>query len=89
MSTPTATAEEAPLSEKARKQRMSPVERAAANPKSLKLAIQARCFQCQDTGVGTPHITKSQVRDCAVTSCALWPHRGWQSVTTRNARDPL
>jgi hypothetical protein len=74
-----------PLSEKGRKQRMSPLERAQANPQSIKLAVAAYCYNCQDLGTNTPHVTKACVRDCPAKDCALWPHRGWQAVTTRNA----
>ena len=78
-----------PLSPKGAKQRMTPAERAAANPTSKTLAIAAYCYQCQDDGGGMPHVVKAKVRDCRSTVCALWPHRAWQNVTTRNGREPL
>jgi len=70
------------FSEKARRQRMTPAERANESPTSLKLAIAAYCYRCQDDGSGTPHLTKAAVRDCTQQKCELWRHRGWQSTTT-------
>lgn len=79
----TQTSEHTPLPNVlARKQRRDPVQRAAENPKSLKLAICAMCWLCKDDGAGTPHKTKAAVRDCAEKTCPLWLHRGWQTVTT-------
>lgn len=75
------------LSAKGAKQRMTPAERSAANPKSKALAIAAYCYKCQDDGSGTPHIVKARVRDCAAAHCPLWRCRGWQNVTTRNGRE--
>jgi hypothetical protein len=75
-----------PPSVLARKQRRDPVQRAADNPKSLKLAVSAMCWVCKKDGDGTPHKTKAAVRDCADTACPLWPHRGWQTVTTAKPR---
>lgn len=76
------------LSEKGRKQRLSPAERAAANPKSLRLAICAMCFNCQGGDMQAPHVTKSFVRDCKTKSCPLWSVRGWQNTTTRKYEAP-
>ena len=78
----------APISEKARKQRMTPAERAQANPKDAKLAIAAYCFRCQNDGMGTPHLIKAHVRDCTNQACELWRHRGWQHVTTNLHHKP-
>ena len=73
------------LSEKARKQRLTPTERSLENTDigkpALRLAIAAKCFECQDTGDGTPHLIKARVRDCRAQTCPLWRHRGWQDST--------
>jgi hypothetical protein len=57
----------------------NPVEKLADRPMSLRLAVTARCWQCegQDADPGV----KGRVRDCLVTDCALWAVRPWQDVT--------
>jgi hypothetical protein len=70
------------------RQRATPAERAAKNPTSMRLAIWAMCYACQDTGEPTPHVIKAAVRDCVMNTCPLWPHRGWQDTTTRRRRQP-
>ena len=81
-----------PMSEKGRKQRLTPGERSLENAGTgkpgLRLAIAAKCFECQDTGDGTPNLIKARVRDCRAEKCALWPHRGWQSATTGKTWTP-
>ena len=77
-----------PLSPRAALQRRTPAERAAAAPKDLKLAIAAFCFRCQGNGKDGPHRTKARVRDCEARDCELFPHRGWQSITTGRTSDP-
>lgn len=57
---------------------LNPVEKAKANPGSLKLAIRAHCWTC--SGAGADPGTKFHVRDCKVHNCALWPHRPWQTA---------
>jgi hypothetical protein len=57
---------------------LNPVEKALANPKSTKLAIVAHCWTC--SGANADPGVKFRVRDCSVKSCALWPHRPWQSI---------
>lgn len=54
---------------------MSPIEKARANPKSLRLAINGKCFDCCG-------FSKPAVRDCHITSCTLHPVRPWQRQDT-------
>jgi len=56
----------------------NPVEQAQANPKSLKAAIKANCWNC--VGADADPGAKFRVRDCTVTRCALHAHRPWQDV---------
>jgi hypothetical protein len=56
----------------------NPVEQAQANPKSLKAAIKAFCWEC--VGANADPGAKFRVRDCTVTRCALHPHRPWQNA---------
>lgn len=57
---------------------LNPVEKAKANPGSLKLAIKAHCWTC--SGAGADAGVKFHVRDCRVKNCALHPHRPWQNI---------
>jgi len=51
---------------------LSPVEKLAKNPKSLRLAINAMCYQCMGG-------YKNEIRGCTAKDCALYnvrPYRG-------------
>ncbi len=56
--------------------RLSPAEKAARNPSSLRMAITAKCFDC--VGGGADANPRGAVRECSVTKCPLWPVRPWQ-----------
>lgn len=51
--------------------RLNPFEKALANPKSLRAAINAKCFDCCCDQY-------KEVTHCLVKECYLWPHRPWQ-----------
>lgn len=67
---------------------MTPAEKAAARPKSAKLAIAAFCYRCAGGNDDNPHLSKALVRDCPSNTCPLWPHRGWQNITTGRRSRP-
>jgi hypothetical protein len=50
--------------------KMNPVERLATNPTSLRLAINARCYQCEGEDAD-PHV-RQRIKTCPCTDCALW-----------------
>ena len=50
---------------------LDPIEKSKANPKSLRLAINAKCFDCCCG-------QKTEVRQCTVESCSLWKLRPWK-----------
>lgn len=56
--------------------RLSPAEKAARNPSSLRMAITAKCFDC--VGGGADPNPRGAVRDCSVKGCPLYPVRPWQ-----------
>lgn len=63
----------------------TPAERAAASPKSAKLAIAAYCYHgCHNERERNSHRTKWAIRTCTDVACPLWPHRGFQQPTSRN-----
>jgi hypothetical protein len=62
---------------------LTPDQRAEKQPKSLKLAIAAFCYQCQGADDEHPNLTKARVRDCKVVTCRLWRHRGWRNISTK------
>jgi hypothetical protein len=54
----------------------NPMEKLATAPTSLRLAINAKCYQCEgedaDPGV------KRRIGTCEIQSCALWAVRPYQ-----------
>jgi hypothetical protein len=58
-----------------KKKRLNPIEKAKANPKSLRAAINAKCFDCV--------VEKyNAVTNCLSNDCPLWPLRPWQANET-------
>ena len=53
---------------------LNPIEKAKANPKSLRLAINGKCWDCQSGDPGT----RERIRDCWATDCSLHPVRPYQ-----------
>jgi len=60
-----------------------PIERYAKNPKSRKLAIYAKCWDC--CGAGTDSGTKATIGDCPVVRCALHPFRPFQGFAGKKS----
>lgn len=56
--------------------RLNPIEKAQKKPKSLRLAVNAKCFDCvgQDCDPGW----RKRISECAVTKCPLNPVRPYQ-----------
>ena len=50
----------------------SPDEKAKENPKSLRLAINAKCWDCVCR-------QRTEVTRCVMTDCSLWSLRPWQN----------
>lgn len=53
-------------------ERLTPLEKARANPASKVLAIRAYCYECCGG-------SKDEVTNCPVEKCPLWLHRPWQA----------
>jgi len=49
---------------------MTPSEKATANPKSLRAAINAKCWDCCCQ-------SRTEVGMCTATDCSLWNLRPW------------
>jgi hypothetical protein len=66
-------------------ERLDPTQRAARKPTSLRLAVTAKCWDCQggdaDGGV------RLRVRDCPVARCSLHPVRPWQGRAAVDSDD--
>lgn len=58
-------------------ERLDPIEKARANPRSRSLAIRAKCWDCQ--GAGQDPGTLVRVRECPITACPLWNVRPYQT----------
>lgn len=61
-------------------ERLTPTERAKANPKSKALAIKAYCWECCNE-------SKDEVQNCTVVKCPLHPHRPWQKSKNEDVED--
>ena len=58
--------------------RLNPIEKAKANPKSLRAAVTAKCFECMGGGEDTG--TRKLIRACTShASCPLYPVRPYQA----------
>lgn len=51
--------------------RMNPIEKAEANPKSMRASVNAFCYICKEE-------SKKAVKECPKTDCKLYNIRPWQ-----------
>lgn len=58
------------------KEKLSPIDKARLNPNSLRMALNANCYQCmgEDADPGW----QKRVGECYLDNCVLWPHRPYQ-----------
>lgn len=62
--------------------RLSPKEKAAANPRNIKLAVAAYCYHdCNGEIAVNSHSTKFAIKNCSSKDCQLWSFRGWQDIS--------
>lgn len=61
-----------------RKGGLSPLLKSQKSPKSLRLAVNAMCWQCQ--GEDADPCVKWRIGNCEVKGCALWPFRPYQGM---------
>lgn len=59
-------------------ERLSPIEKAARHPKSLRMAVTAKCWDC--CGGGHDPNTRGTIAHCTVTDCPLYTHRPYQRM---------
>lgn len=60
-------------------ERLDPMERARRNPQSLRMAITAKCWDCQG-GDDDPH-PRWRIGNCTAPECPLYSHRPYQKHT--------
>jgi len=51
--------------------KLSPIEKANKNPKSLRMAINGKCWDCSGG-------QRLEIRECTVHTCTLYPVRPYQ-----------
>lgn len=56
--------------------RLDPIEKAKKKPKSLRLAVSAKCWDC--VGGASDPGPRARIRDCTVTKCPLHNVRPYQ-----------
>ncbi len=56
--------------------RLNPLEKAKQNPKSLRLAVNAKCFECEgeDYDLGW----RGRIKECIIPDCPLFPVRPYR-----------
>lgn len=59
------------------KKNKTPIEKAQDKPTSLRLAINAKCFDC--VGCGFDPKPTNEIRNCKITTCPLWNVRPYQN----------
>jgi len=52
------------------------IEKAAKNPASLRMAVNAMCWDC--VGAGADANPRQAIRDCEIKKCPLWNVRPYQ-----------
>jgi hypothetical protein len=67
--------------------RMSPIEKAQANPRSPTLAIRGKCWECAGSGADGTQVTKATIGGCQITQCPLWNLRPFQSKQPTNEEE--
>ena len=64
--------------------RLSPKQKSLLNPKSLRFAVTAHCWECMGGSKGEN--TRQQVADCTLEGkCMLWPFRPWQNKASADS----
>lgn len=56
---------------------LDPIAKARANPRSLRLAINGKCWDC--IGAGADSNPRGAIRDCTIRDCTLWPVRPYRN----------
>lgn len=56
---------------------MTPIERSNQDPKSLRKAVNAKCYHC--VGEHYDPNPVGRIRECEVESCPLWKVRPYQN----------
>lgn len=60
--------------------RKDPIEKARDNPKSLRLAVNAKCYDC--VGAGADPSPRKEIGRCPSTGCPLHPVRPFQKYAS-------
>lgn len=66
---------------------LTPIEKAKRNPKSLRCAINGKCWDC--IGAGADPNPRGAIRECAILDCTLWPVRPYQAGDVDEAADSV
>jgi len=74
------TSDGTPLHELKKQAPRSPDQIATDNPKSMRAAVNFKCWQCSN-------FQKIEVTLCTVTGCGLYPFRPWQRTKQDRSAD--
>lgn len=59
-------------------ERLDPIQKSKREPGSLRLAINAKCWDCAGAGADGIEFTKTTIRECSVQRCPLHHQRPYQ-----------
>ncbi|WP_026610732.1 hypothetical protein [Methylocaldum szegediense] len=65
--------------------RLDPIEKARLDPKSLRKAINGKCWDC--IGAGADPNPRGAIANCHITLCTLWPVRPYQHIAGKAETD--
>jgi hypothetical protein len=55
---------------------LDPIEKAAKHPSSLRMAVNAMCWDC--VGAGADANPRAAIRECGIKKCPMWNVRPYQ-----------
>lgn len=56
---------------------LNPIDKAKKHPSSLRMAINAMCWDC--VGAGEDANPRAAIRECGISKCPLWNVRPYQA----------
>jgi len=66
-------------------ERLDPIEKAKREPGSLRLAVNAKCWDCAGAGADGIEFTKETIRECTCRTCPLHHQRPYQMGSSEAA----
>lgn len=68
-------------------ERLDPIQKAAKRPSSLRLAVNAKCYDCQGRDCDPGY--RARISQCSVQKCPLHPVRPYQRGDDDDGAEPV